>query len=211
MLVITGWNSRIAVELRGLLEKDWRILPLADARMIENPQHIARATYDDMPLDADFYFFCAGYLLPKELDEMDRKEVLETYDVNYNHPMRACEDIFKANPKARICVMGSESGFSGSFNEPYAVSKRLLHEYVECRMVGPDQQLVAVAPNIIYDAGMTLRRTDLQRLNARQLAHPKKRFVSSLEVAKLVRFLLYEDQGYITNVVIRMTGGEHVK
>jgi len=202
MLVITGWNSQIAVELRKLLDEkspygDW--------------DDCIRATYDTMPLDAERHFFCSGLLLPKQISEMTGEEYIKTFAVNYSYPMLACESIFATNPYARICVMGSESGYAGSHNMLYASAKRALHTYVETKKLGPDQQLVCVSPGIIGDAGMTLRRTDLTTLVERQSVHPKRRFVTSLEVARLVRFLLYEDEGYVCNTVVRMNGGEHVR
>jgi NAD(P)-dependent dehydrogenase (short-subunit alcohol dehydrogenase family) len=196
MLAITGWNSQIVIELRGLLDDE---------------EDCIRATYDAMPLDADRYFFCAGLLLPKRIEEMTGEEYIKTFAVNYSYPMLACESIFEANPRARICVMGSESGYSGSYNMLYASAKKALHKYVETKKLKPDQQLVCVSPGIIGNAGMTMRRTDTVVLAVREAKHPKQRFVTSLEVARLVRFLLYEDQGYICNTVIRMNGGEHTR
>lgn len=204
MLVIFGWRSKIAEELRGLLDSDYE-------------GEIIRGTFDCYPLenkraytlDQMKYFFCSGYLIGKKLHDQTTEEFKATAEVNYLNVVGACNAIFEVNSKARICVMGSESGISGSYDEWYGMVKNALHHYVETKKLLPDQQLVAVAPGIIGDAGMTTRRADLDVLEARKEAHPKKRFVSSLEVAHLVRFLLYEDQGYITNTVIRMNGGGH--
>ena len=74
-------------------------------------------------------------------------------------------------------------------------------------LFGPQQQLVAVAPSIIEDSGMTKVRTDHENLAARCQANPKGRFLKAIEVARLVRFLLYDDKGYINNTVIEMNGG----
>ena len=209
MLVITGWGSKIAEELRELLD-----YPLGEDSDQEDDffeDKIVRATYDAMPLDADRYFLCAGLLLPKTQEEMTSDDYAQTLYVNFTGPMGACEDVLANNENARMCVMGSESGFTGSYNMPYASAKRALHKYVETKALGPKQQLVCVAPGIIDDAGMTTRRTDLDVLESRRTGHPKGRFVTSLEVARLVRFLLYEDEGYITNTVIRMNGGENTR
>ena len=208
MLVITGWGSKIAEELRGLIGWTHRG---GDDYPLEREEDIKRATYDAMPLDADRYFLCAGLLLPKTLEEMTSDDYVQTMAVNFSYPMGACEDVLAANDSARICVMGSESGFTGSYNMPYASAKRTLHKYVETKELRPMQQLVCVAPGIVGDAGMTLRRTDLDVLESRRTGHPKGRFVTSLEVARLVRFLLYEDEGYVSNTVIRMNGGENTR
>jgi NAD(P)-dependent dehydrogenase (short-subunit alcohol dehydrogenase family) len=200
MLVITGWNSRIAEELRGLL--DYR----PQMHKMEGEEDCVRATYDALP-HAERYFFCAGVLLGKSYMGMTPHERDLTWQINYLKVKDACDAIFAANDRARICVMGSESAYLGSFDEMYALSKRKLHEYVETKRLGPDQQLVCVSPHIISDAGMTTRRTDQDQLRERARAQAKRRWATSLEVAKLVHFLLYEDEGYITNTVIRMHGG----
>ena len=56
---------------------------------------------------------------------------------------------------------------------------------------------------------MTQRRNDLAALRERAHAEPKRRYLRAVEVARLIRFLLYEDGGAITNTVIRMNGGRH--
>ena len=56
---------------------------------------------------------------------------------------------------------------------------------------------------------MTERRQDVENLQHRQEKHPKRRFLEAAEVARMIHFLLYVDEGYTTGVVIRMNGGEH--
>jgi NAD(P)-dependent dehydrogenase (short-subunit alcohol dehydrogenase family) len=121
----------------------------------------------------------------------------------------ACDQVFDERELARVVVIGSESGFSGSYDSAYAAAKAGLHAYVETKRLKPRQQLVCVAPGIIADAGMTTRRPDKDALAARALEHPKRRFVTALEVAKLIRFLLYDDIGYLSGITIRMNGGQH--
>ena len=108
-------------------------------------------------------------------------------------------------------MIGSESGFAWGFDGAYAGAKAALHCYVENKPLRPKQQLVCIAPGIIEDAGMTERRMDKENLEKRRKDHPKHRFLTSDEVAKLAHFLLYVDQGYISNVVIRMNGGDHAR
>lgn len=206
MLVIFGWNSEISVQLRQLLDSDYE-------------HEVVRATFYDYPIEdkrayplsTERYFFASGYLAGKSLVDMTPREIEETVNVNFKNVVQACDAILAVNEQARICVIGSESGFSGSYDDLYAMSKSCLHDYICNKRLKPEQQLVGIAPGIISDAGMTLRRTDLDRLHEREHMHPKKRFLRSVEVARLARFLLYEDEGYISNTVIRMNGGEHVR
>lgn len=160
------------------------------------------------PFNVDQYLICQGILYGKRRVDMTTEEVSETYKVNYIQPACMCDSILGHNPTARICVIGSESGISGSYDECYADSKRLIHHYVETKHTEPAQQLICVAPSIIEDAGMTLRRNDTENLDKLRDRHPKGRFLTSIEVAKMIYFLLFEDLGYTTGVVIRMHGGK---
>jgi|SRR6266404_5852789 len=162
------------------------------------------------PIEAERYLFCQGLLYGKSRLEQTSQEISNTYNVNYMNIACACDRLLEYNPIARICVIGSESGISGSYDECYADAKRLLHHYVETKKIGPKQQLVCVAPSIIEDAGMTLRRADVDNLRRLRDKHPKHAFLSCLQVARMVHFLLYIDIGYTTNVVVRMNGGQHV-
>lgn len=194
MIGIRGADSAIAKALTRMLPtwESWAAVPRG-----ETP-----------PLDYERYFFCQGLLRPKPQAEQTEEEIGESFDVNAHQIIRACDTILAGNTKARICVMGSESGFSGSFDESYASAKGRLHRYVERKQLCyPGQQLVGIAPGIISDTAMTLRREDTEGLEQRRMSHPKRRWLKAVEVARLAHFLLYEDAGYISGTVVRVHGG----
>ncbi len=195
MIAIRGGGSQIVAALRPMLPAD---------EFVIRPPRCA-----EMPVCADRYLFCAGVLRPKKFSEQSFDEIEEGMRVNFRQVRDDCERILEANPHARICVIGSESAFRGSYDDVYALAKQQLHEYVQQRPIGQDQQLVCISPGVIGDAGMNTRRDDGWRTAERMEAHPKRRFLSSQEVARLVHFVLYQDQGYLTGVVIRLNGGEH--
>lgn len=192
MLAVTGLGSRIVEELKPLLPEGEEVVRIAD----DGPAPICER-----------YFLCAGVLRPKKLKDQTSKEIGESLHVNLFRPIELCEQILEANERARICVMGSESGFAWSFDGTYAAAKAALHRYIETRKLGPYQQLVGIAPSIIEDTRMTEARTDLENLERRKQSHPKKRFLTAVEVARLAHFVLYIDQGYLSGHVIRLNGG----
>lgn len=197
MIAINGMGSQIAKELLPLLPAGERAVPY---RLDEPAPHAER------------FLFCQGHLEGRSLGCHYADTAAKTFAVNFMEVAAACDRILMYNDAARICILGSESGIAGSYDMAYAGAKAALHLYVETKNLGPAQQLVAVAPGIVADAGMTLRRDsreDQDRLTERARNHPKGRFCSALEVATLVRFLLYEDHGYLTGTVIRLNGGEH--
>lgn len=192
-LAVTGMGSSIITALSGLIS------PIAVVRI-----------GDEIP-DASRYVLCAGVLRPKPLSGQTPDEVAESLEVNLIRPMRLCDEILARNDTARICVVGSESGYAWSYDGAYAAAKTALHRYVETKRLLPDQQLVCVAPSIIEDAGMTSRREDIENLERRRDRNPKKRFLRSIEVARMIYHLLYVDEGYTTGVMIRMNGGDHIR
>lgn len=152
----------------------------------------------------DRYLFAAG-LATTETRSND--PLSEVWWANAGEVIQACDAIFARNPIARVCVIGSEAAYSPSFDHAYAAAKAAVHRYVESKRLGPSQQLVAIAPALIADAGMTARRSDTEELERRRMAHPQQRWVTSAEVAQLVQYLLYVDRGYLTGTVIRLHGG----
>lgn len=194
MIAIRGIGSNIAKEfVRGIHGVDQFIV-------VDRDKVVS-------PMAADRYLMCQGILYGKRRVDMTSDEIATTYRVNYVQVACMCDTILHHNDKARICIVGSESGVTGSYDEIYADSKRLIHHYVETKTLRKDQQLVCIAPSIIEDAGMTIIRADRNNLDKLRDKHPKGRFLTSREVANMIHFLLYIDEGYTTNVVIRMNGG----
>lgn len=197
MIAIRGIHSFIAQELIKLLPENEIVREIDRGERIEFEER------------ADRFFYCQGLLRPKSIVEQDGNERIQSFWVNALRVIRDCDLILERNSKARICVMGSESGFAWSYDGVYAAAKAALHQYVETKRLKPNQQLVCVAPSIVADAGMTVRRDDQEILLNRLREHPKHRFLLSEEVARMVHFLLYVDRGYTTGVVIRINGGAH--
>lgn len=162
---------------------------------VDHYAHLRRGSLPGFPIDR--LFVTQGLLTDDDVD---------AWRVNFHEVALLCDYVLEHNPAARICLMGSESAYRGSHCQPYAIAKGALHRYVESRRVLATQQLVAISPGIISDAGMTTRREDQARVAQRAVDHPKGRHVSSAEVAALAYYLLYLDRGYLSGVVIRMHG-----
>lgn len=196
MIAIHGIASRLAQAVLPLLPEDEEVRP------VERGEVLAAA---------ERHLFCRGLLRPNKITEQDYEEIAESFVANAARTISVCDRVIAANDTARICIIGSDSGFSWSHDGAYAASKAALHRYVETKKLRtPHQQLICIAPGIIGDASMTLRRTDEKRLEERRQAHPKRRFLTCAEVARWVHFVLYVDAGYMTNQVVRINGGEHL-
>lgn len=198
MIAISGIGSTIAQELICLLPEDEQVIGIPRDE-------------ESWPETADRFLFCAGLLRPKQIVEQSRDEINESLWANFVRPVRMCEKILAANLRARICIIGSQSGITGSYDGVYAGAKAAIHQYVTTKKLAPNQQLICIAPGIISNSGMTERREDLDNLRRRREEHPKKRFLFASEVANMVYHLLYVDDGYCTSTVIPMDGGANTR
>jgi NAD(P)-dependent dehydrogenase (short-subunit alcohol dehydrogenase family) len=162
---------------------------------------------NELPLDCDRYLVCTGFLAGKAVSCISPEEAEATFRINFLDPARFCDRLLLHNPRARVCLIGSESGFAGSFDMAYAAAKAGLHLYVETkRLDHPEQQLVALAPTIIADSDMTQRRTDQNALAARAAATRHRRWLSAAEVAAQAYQALFIASPFLSNTVLRLHG-----
>jgi len=188
MLAVTGYRTTIVKELKKLIKEEVVWMPWS-------PMELGMAAN---PMKFDRYLFAAGVLHQKKIQDQTEEEMLDSVKANFLGVVRRCEVIFDANPKARICVIGSESGFKGSFDMTYALSKAALHTYVEMKRLKPQQQLFAIAPPIISDSGMTERRDDYPHILQ------TRKTVRAAKVAHLVYEMLYQPGTPQNNSVLRI-------
>jgi NAD(P)-dependent dehydrogenase (short-subunit alcohol dehydrogenase family) len=194
-VVITGIKTTIAQEFVNMLKGE--------------TVHGVRVE-DINPYQSNRYLFCQGYMIPKRRADQTDEEIAKSRYINYSSISKAIDDILNVNDDARICVIGSNSAFDGSYDDSYALNKKRIHDYVcSKKLTGAGQQIVAIAPTVVEDAGMTYRRADTKNLKNRRRQTRMGRFIYAREVAALAYHLLYE-QPYISNTVIRMDGGNHV-
>ena len=106
-----------------------------------------------------------------------------------------------------LIIIGSESGYKGSFDLSYALSKSSLKLYVEQKRLEENQQILLISPSTIGDLGMTIRRKDKENLEKYKEKHPKKRFLSSKELTDLI-INLFASTNYLTNIEIGLNGGK---
>ena len=206
-LGVTGRRTSIVEHLLRLVPDD-RVVSIG--RRPDDDVRIDLARPFDVgqfPSDLDRYVLAAGVMYPRRLADQSFDETATSLAVNLTSVVRVCEHLLDANARARICLIGSES-FRGSYDTTYFVAKAGLNAYVERRRLShPGQQLVIVSPTIIMDSGMTERRDDLDQVADRAQASAKHRFLYAAEVARLVHFVLWEDDGMLTNTVVSMNGG----
>lgn len=189
MIGIAGHNTTIATEFMAL----------------QPGETFMRERLGEMPLTFGRYLICAGFLAGRDLREISNDDAWRTWATNFLEPARFCDRLFAVNPEARVCLIGSESGEVGSYDMAYAGAKAALHLYVRTkRLTAPMQQLVAISPCIIRDSGMTERRSDVGRVEARAAASRHGRWLEAREVAALARDVLNHATPFLSNTVLRL-------
>lgn len=140
------------------------------------------------------------------------KDLNDQVTVNLLSIIKICEIALKHNREVKIIILGSESGFKGSYDIIYALTKNALHKYVEERKIKfPQQQLLCLAPSTIIDSRLTLRRSDKKNVKKSISLNPKKRGIKSFEISKLIYSLFFEQTNYISNTVIKVDGGKFAR
>jgi short-subunit dehydrogenase len=139
-------------------------------------------------------------------------DIINQVSVNLLSVVKICEVALQHNRKAKIIILGSESGIKGSFDIIYALTKAAIHKYVEERKIKhPGQQLICIAPSTIIDSHMTIKRKDKINVQKSIINNPKKRGILSKEISNLIFTLFYEQTDYISNTVIRIDGGKFAR
>lgn len=175
MLCVTGWNSVIVRELVALHPEE----TFARAEPAPN------GGYGMLPM-AQRFVYAAGVLHGKSAREIERAEAIETLEVNLYSAIKFVEAALATNPAARVCVVGSMSGITGSYDDFYAASKAGLHLYVQTRAVRPPAQLFAVAPGIVSDSRMTRARKDYPKVLY------ERPTVTAAQVAQIISLYLWD-------------------
>jgi NAD(P)-dependent dehydrogenase (short-subunit alcohol dehydrogenase family) len=188
---VTGFRSTIAS---------------AFAAIVQPQGHkIEQSTLPAMRLDLDGYLICTGFLAGKALHEISDEASELTWRRNYVEVVTFADRVLKVNERARICLLGSESGFAGSYDMAYAGAKAALHRYVETkRLYEARQMLVALAPHIVWDTRMTQRRADLDTLAVSGAVQRLGRWLTAEEVAREAAHLLIDASPALSGQVIRM-------
>lgn len=180
---------------------------LFDASELTNSQIL-----NSLTCSYDAYIINYGLLYSKTLLEQSNQEIADSLGTNLISVVRISEIILKENPRAKVYLIGSESGQKGSYDTTYFLAKAALRAYVrERRINSPLQQLLLFSPSTIIDAGMTLMRADRGRINEYAESNPKKRLLSCAEVANIIVNYLSDDFSYITNSEIEINGGKFAR
>lgn len=193
-IAVTGFKTSIVAAIKRRLPDENIVRITWDAEGL--PLGIDKLELEPINIqNISRFVLAAGVLHGKSALDATEEQIHETFDVNVAWVIRLCETILRGNESARICVIGSESAYCGSYDPYYAASKAAMHSYVLTRKVDRQQQLCCVSPGLISDAGMTKRRHDFPRVLKLRAS------VTSERVAEEVIDLLHQDPPYYHGVL----------
>ena len=207
-ILVTGGSSKIGKEFIKLLPKNI---------VINNPKRsewdLSKNKFNKKQLNliknSDKIVILHSKLSSKSHLKKSLKDITNQICINLTSIIRICEIALNTNPKARIIILGSESGLKGSYDIIYALTKSSIHKYVEERKIKyKDQQLLCLAPSTISDGKMTLKRKDKKNVKNSININPKKRGINSKEISIFIYKLLFEITDYISNTTIHIKGGK---
>lgn len=181
MIAVTGYRTTIIQAFKELVDE--QVFKLS-ANLGQFGGEYA------LPEDVDRYVLAAGILRQVPLREQSGFDVRIGLAVNMVSVVRITETVLARRENARVCIIGSESGISGSYDETYAMAKAAVHAYVAWakHKVKPTQTISCVVPPIISDSGMTRRRHDYPAVLE------TRRTVSAKDVAQRVHAALFDDE-----------------
>tara|TARA_Y100000591_G_scaffold109378_1_gene93013 strand:+ start:399 stop:1046 length:648 start_codon:yes stop_codon:yes gene_type:complete len=207
-ILVTGGSSKIGKEFVKLLPKNI---------IIKKPNKIEWDLSKDkfnrkqvnLIKNSDKIVILHSKLSSKSHLKKSLKDITNQICLNLTSIIRICEIALNSNPKARIIILGSESGLKGSYDIIYALTKSSIHKYVEERKIKyKDQQLLCLAPSTISDGKMTLKRKDKKNIKKSIYINPKKRGIKSKEISIFIYKLLFEITDYVSNTTIHINGGK---
>ena len=207
-ILVTGGSSKIGKEFVKLLPKNI---------IIKKPNKIEWDLSKDkfnrkqvnLIKNSDKIVILHSKLSSKSHLKKSFKDITNQICLNLTSIIRICEIALNSNPKARIIILGSESGLKGSYDIIYALTKSSIHKYVEERKIKyKDQQLLCLAPSTISDGKMTLKRKDKKNIKKSIYINPKKRGIKSKEISIFIYKLLFEITDYVSNTTIHINGGK---
>ena len=207
-ILVTGGSSKIGKEFIKLLPKNI---------VINNPKRsewdLSKNKFNKKQLNliknSDKIVILHSKLSSKSHLKKSLKDITDQICINLTSIIRICEIALSTNPKARIIILGSESGLKGSYDIIYALTKSSIHKYVEERKIKyKDQQLLCLAPSTISDGKMTLKRKDKKNVKKSININPKKRGINSKEISIFIYKLLFEITDYVSNTTIHIIGGK---
>jgi NAD(P)-dependent dehydrogenase (short-subunit alcohol dehydrogenase family) len=214
-VLLTGGRGGIGSSIKDeLVSKGCSVVaPTSDELDLSSQTHVLAWIEANSDLEFDGLVLCAGANSPRDFDEVETNEYLRILETNVNSNRFLIKAVLPAMQKNRygriIAISSSYSTITRSGRSSYSVSKAALEAMI--RSVGLENARNNVLANSVVpgfiETPLTVKNNDqfqiekiLERIPMGYLGKPS-------DVAKLVWFLMSEQNTYITGQSIRIDGG----
>lgn len=156
---------------------------------------------------------CAAILPAIPIGESTAASLTDIFNVNVISPMLICSQLVgRMSPGGAIILVGSISGFKGSYDDPYAATKGAIHSLVKTLALkfAPDARVIGLAPGMTDGTQMTanlvpgLREKTLQTIPLRQAGQAE-------DMAAVIEFLIGPACKFMTGAVLDINGGQYLR
>ena len=172
----------------------------------DNVPDIMRTILDEH--DIHIFISSIGYYGTKDINHFDLSDHNKTMMTNVTVPLLASIEVAKKMVCGKIIFISSAAAYVGSRDLSYSASKAAVNGIVHGLAKSLENHSIytyGIAPGII-STNMSDQMTN-QRQNDTIERTLNKRKGTAVEVARVVRFLVDEDSGYMNGSIIHLNNG----
>lgn len=214
-VLLTGGRGGIGSSIKDeLVSKGCSVFaPTSDELDLSSQAHVLKWIEANSDLEFDGLVLSAGTNTPRDFDQVETNEYIQILETNVNSNRLLIKAVLPAMQKNRygriIAISSSYSTITRAGRSSYSVSKAALEALI--RSVGLENAQNNVLANSIVpgfiETPLTLKNNDKFQIEKILERIPMGHMGKPSDVAKLVWFLLSEQNTYITGQSIRVDGG----
>jgi 3-oxoacyl-[acyl-carrier protein] reductase len=214
-VLLTGGRGGIGNSIKDkLISKGCSVVaPNSDELDLSSQTHVLKWIRANSDLEFDGLVLCAGTNTPRDFDEVETIEYLRTLETNVNSNRLLIKAVLPAMQKNRygriVAISSSYSTITRAGRSSYSVSKAALEALI--RSVGLENAQYNILANSVVpgfiETPLTLKNNDKFQIEKILERIPMGHMGKPSDVAKLVWFLMSEQNTYITGQSIRVDGG----
>lgn len=214
-VLLTGGRGGIGSSIKDeLVSKGFSVIaPTSDELDLSSQFHVLKWIDANSDLEFDGLVLSAGTNNPQDFNEVETNGYLQILETNVNSNRLLIKAVLPAMQKNRygriIAISSSYSTITRSGRSSYSVSKAALEALIRSVSLENAQNNVlanSIVPGFI-ETPLTLKNNDKFQIEKILERIPMGHMGKPSDVAKLVWFLMSEQNTYITGQSIRVDGG----
>ena len=214
-VLLTGGRGGIGSSIKAeLVSKGCSVIaPTSDELDLSSQAHVLKWIEANSDLKFDGLVLSAGTNTPRDFDEVETNEYIQILETNVNSNRLLIKAVLPAMQKNRygriIAISSSYSTITRAGRSSYSVSKAALEAIIRSVALENAQNNIlanSIVPGFI-ETPLTLKNNDKVQIEKILERIPTGHMGKPSDVAKLVWFLMSEQNTYITGQSIRVDGG----